>query len=141
MPNVRKTGETRGGHGGVPKQVTPEEVEQLALNYMERCKEEDEPLTATGLAIALGFKSRQSLYDYRKDPDYKDAINKAMLYVENGYEIQMARGRGDGGIVFALKNFGWTDKQELDHTSSDGSMSQKEQSVAVLEALRSKHKE
>jgi hypothetical protein len=28
----------------------------------------------------------------------------------------MANGRGDGGIVFALKNFGWTDKQQIEHS-------------------------
>lgn len=44
--------------------------------------------------------------------------------------------------IFWLKNRrpeAWRDKQEIDHRSGDGSMSPKDHSAAVLEALRAKH--
>jgi hypothetical protein len=105
--------------------VSPEQFEERSEAYFDYCLENEEPPTASGLAWHLGFASRQSLWDYKKDDAYKQLISRAMLFVEYGYERQMANGRGDGGIVFALKNFGWTDKQELAHTSPDGSMSPK----------------
>ena len=61
--------------------------------------------------------------------------------IEGSYEQQLADGRGDGGIVFALKQYSWTDKQELEHTSPDGSMTPKDHGMAVLDALKNKHKE
>lgn len=67
----------------------------------------------TGLALYLGFESRQSLYDYLEKPEFSYYIKKALLHVENTYE----KGLWDGkvvGPVFALKNMGWTDKQEVD---------------------------
>lgn len=44
--------------------------------------------------------------------------------------------------IFWLKNrqpAKWRDKQEVDHTSSDGSMSPQDAGAAVLAALRAKH--
>ena len=38
--------------------------------------------------------------------------------IEGEYEQQLANGRGDGGVVFALKNFGWTDRQEIQHSDA-----------------------
>lgn len=108
-----------GGH----KKLTPKQFAAGFEEYCALCDEKGRHPTASGLAWHLGFASRQSLHDYKKDPDYAEIVGRAMLFVECGYEQQLADGRGDGGIVFALKNFGWSDKQELDHTSSDGSMS------------------
>jgi len=99
-----------------PVMITIEEFEAKALAYYERCKDEKEPMTITGLAIGLGFCSRQSIYDYGKRPDYKEVVGRATMMVEHGYELQVARGRGDGGIIFILKNMGWSDKQEIQHS-------------------------
>jgi hypothetical protein len=96
--------------------VSPEQFEERSEAYFDYCLENKEPPTASGLAWHLGFASRQSLWDYKKDDAYKQLISRAMLFVEYGYERQMANGRGDGGIVFALKNFGWTDKQQIEHS-------------------------
>ena len=105
-----------------PELVSPEELSERVEKYLADSKVDSLPLTLTGLAIALGFASRQSLYDYEKREGYKFIIQRAKLIVEHGYEMQVAKGRGDGGIIFTLKNMGWSDKQELAHTSPDGSM-------------------
>jgi hypothetical protein len=116
------TAQHRGDKGcdhptrGPAKKLTPDEVEELSAAYMEECREKDEPLTITGLALALGFASKQSIYDYLKDDDYKYAMGRAHLRVENSYEMQGAKGRGDGFLVFTLKQFGWSDKQEIEHS-------------------------
>ena len=135
----KKTGQMKGTTG---MYETPEDFAAKFEEYCQHCDEnENEKPTMSGLAWFMGFSSRQSLWEYRKKEGFEYIANRIALFVEKGYEQQMAQGRGDGGIVFALKNFGWTDKQELDHTSSDGSMSQRDQSIAVLDALKSKHKE
>ena len=99
-----------------PKLLEVDELEVLVDKYFADCKEDEEPTTITGLSIALGFSSRQSIYDYEKRPAYKHVVARAKLMVEHGYEKQVAKGRGDGGIVFILKNMGWSDKQEIEHS-------------------------
>ncbi|WP_312306200.1 terminase small subunit [Chryseobacterium sp.] len=70
----------------------------------------EEP-TMTGLAIYLGFESRQSLYDYGKKDGFSYPIKRALLEVENNYEKGLF---GDKvvGVIWGLKNMGWTDKTE-----------------------------
>lgn len=68
-------------------------------------------LTITGLALVLGFESRQSLYDYEKMDGYSYIIKKARLRVENGYEKSLHK-QTNSGAIFALKNMGWSDRVE-----------------------------
>ena len=117
---------------------SPQEFAELATDYFDECKENGEGLTMTGLALALGFASRQSIHDYSKREGYEYVTSLARLHVENSYE-KMLQNQHIGGPVFALKQMGWSDKQDLALTSPDGSMSPKDQSAAVLEALKRKH--
>lgn len=106
--------------------------------YYHYCKEEGEPVTWTGLALFLGFSSRQSIDEYLKYDGFSDSVKRAKLLVEWAYEKRVL-GANAAGPIFVLKNMGWSDKQELSHTSPDGSMSPKDSGAAVLEALRRKH--
>jgi len=99
---------------------TPEDAEVLIEKYFESLEYEDEnemkrtaPATITGLAMALGFCSRQSMYDYEKKALFTYTIKTARLRVENSYE-QHLFGKSAGGAIFGLKNMGWSDKQEID---------------------------
>lgn len=69
--------------------------------------------TITGLCIFLGFESRQSFYAYEQKPEFSYTIKRARLFIENEYEEMLHAGNTTGAI-FALKNFGWIDKQEID---------------------------
>lgn len=109
-------------YGCRPLYKTPEEFEAALNDYLEKCKEEDKHPIITELALHMGFASRQSIHDYAQKEGFKEVTSRARLICESVYERQLANGRGDGGVIFALKNAGWSDKQELDHTSSDGSM-------------------
>ena len=71
--------------------------------------------TVTGLALWLGFESRQSFYDYEKHEQYSYIIKRARLEVENNYEI-MLLSKNPTGAIFALKNMGWKDKVETEHS-------------------------
>jgi hypothetical protein len=71
-----------------------------------------EPPTVTGLALFVGFESRQSFYDYEKDGQFSYTVKKARLRVENAYEKGL-HAAFPAGSIFALKNFGWADKTEV----------------------------
>jgi hypothetical protein len=81
---------------------------------------EPEPATVTGLAIFLGFESRQSLYDYEKNGDFSFIAKKARLLVECEYEKRLTTSQAPTGAIFALKNMGWIDKNEVGFTNKDG---------------------
>lgn len=68
--------------------------------------------TITGLVLFCGFESRQSFYDYEKREEFSYTIKRARLLIEKEYEEQLQAGNV-AGAIFALKNFGWTDKQEI----------------------------
>lgn len=115
------TGKPRGPR----KMLTPDEFEQKASEYFKDCKVNDDYPTVSGLAYALGFKSVQSVFDYREDDDYDYAISRAYLFIESWVEQKLLKGETPPAAgIFTLKaRFGLVDKQELNHTSSDGSMS------------------
>lgn len=71
--------------------------------------------TITGLCYYIGFESRQSFYDYEEREDYSYTIKRARLFIEKEYE-EILQTTGSTGAIFALKNFGWKDKSEIDQT-------------------------
>lgn len=95
----------------------PSELNEKVNEYFSQCDEDHDPYTITGLALFLGFESRQSFYDYEERGEFSYTIKRARLRVENGYEKKL-HGNNPTGPIFALKNFGWVDKTNLDHTSN-----------------------
>ena len=94
------------------------------------------PITITGLALYLGFASRQSFYDYEKHEEYSYIIRRARLAIESFYEEKLIS-KSPQGSIFALKNMGWFDRQEL--TGEGGSAISitmtKEQTKKISEQL------
>lgn len=79
----------------------------------------DEEITVTGLALALGFTSRAALLNYQEKEEFVNTVKKAKTKVENSYERSL-RKNGRSGDIFALKNFGWDDKQSLNIAGQEG---------------------
>lgn len=103
---------------GSPKYETPEKLQEAINSYQAECLAEDRPLTISGLAYHLGFESRQSFYDYEKREAFSYTIKRARLFIENSYEERLS-GNNATGSIFALKNFGWKDKQETELSTKD----------------------
>lgn len=95
----------------------PEHLEQKMNEYFAMVEEKNKPVTITGLCIYLGFESRQSFYDYEKREGFSYIIKRARLFVENHYETSAQFAKQPTFHIFALKNMGWSDKQEHDHTT------------------------
>jgi hypothetical protein len=95
----------------------------LEPEFIKRWIREPERVTLTGLALFLGFESRQSLQDYKKKPKFSYPLKRALTRVEQQYENFLFE-RNSTGAIFALKNFGWTDKSQVDvdHTSKGESI-------------------
>lgn len=96
--------------GQPPKWKTVEELQELIDKYFKETPEEEYAIT--GLALALDT-NRQTLINYEKKDEFFDAIKKAKSKVELAYEKRLIK-QGRSGDIFALKNFGWSDKQEID---------------------------
>ncbi len=92
---------------------SPDELQAAVDEYFENTRQED--VTITGLALHLGFESRQSFYDYEKNDAFSYIIKRARLKVELAYEWRL-NSNSCTGAIFALKNMGWKDKQEVEQS-------------------------
>lgn len=102
---------------GRPKKFqSVEELQKKIDAYFLDCLTNDEPVTVTGLCLWLDT-TRDVLMDYQNDDEFSYTIKKAKQRIENAYEKRLIR-RGNAGDIFALKQFGWTDKQEIDNKIS-----------------------
>ena len=88
----------------------PEQMSKLIDEYFKITASED--ITITGLCLHLGIV-KDTFYNYAKREGFKGIVSLARQRVENAYEISL-RHNGRAGDIFALKNFGWRDKQEID---------------------------
>lgn len=73
------------------------------------------PYTVTGLALAIGFNSRQAMLNYQaRDPRFNDTITRAKAKVEAYAEARLFDKDGSSGAQFSLKNNfkGWDGDQE-----------------------------
>lgn len=95
---------------------TGSDLEGNPVDYKSFTREPENP-SVTGLALHLGFESRQSVYDYEKRSDgFSYTIKRARLRVEASYEQHLLT-KVSTGAIFALKNFGWSDKSEVVNTN------------------------
>lgn len=94
---------------------SPEEMQKAIDEYFAHCEANEVNVKITGLALWLGFTSRQDIINYENySAEYHDTIKKAKLRIESAYEDRLIN-RGNGGDIFALKNFDWKDKSEVDN--------------------------
>jgi hypothetical protein len=91
-----------------------DDPEAFAKKVDEYFDTEKQP-TWSGLALYMGFESRKSLDDYHKKEGFSYPIKKALLKIEAIYESNLSKGN-PAGSIFALKNFGWRDKQEVEQS-------------------------
>ena len=91
---------------------TPEEMKEKIDDYFNKTAPEE--ITITGLCLHLGM-NKDTFYEYNKRDKFKDITESARLRVENSYELSL-RKYGRTGDIFALKNFGWKDKTEVENS-------------------------
>jgi len=110
----------KGGAGMHPK-YTPEEFEQLVYGHIEECVEKRKIPAIMHFAMVINI-SREQLYKYYKvKDDYKEAyatLETACAGILEDYALNPQEGdnRHAGILAFGLKQYGWTDKQEIEHS-------------------------
>ena len=123
--------------GAPPKYKTAAEMQKKIDEYFKNCdgrvlKDDDgntvynkygepvmvgvKPLTITGLALALGFTSRQALLNYQAKPEFVDTVTRAKTIVEEYAEMRLFDKDGANGAKFSLANNfdGWREKQQIE---------------------------
>lgn len=123
--------------GRPPKYDSPEQMQEIIEAYFRDCegymlKDNDEeivfdkygqpvivgakPPTITGLALALGFSSRQALLNYQAKAKFVDTITRAKSRVEEYAETRLFDKDGATGAKFSLANNfkGWAEKVEAE---------------------------
>lgn len=89
---------------------SPEQFTELAEAYFK--ESEGGKISWTGLCLAVGASSRQTLESYKtgeKGTGFVDPIKKALLVVERYYEENVDGAKG----IFILKNFGMRDNIDI----------------------------
>lgn len=87
--------------------------------YFMSCEVNDKVPTVNGLALALGFNSRQSLLNYADRPEFLDVVKTVRSRLENEWEQRLS-GPNAAGTIFWLKNQGWSDRNEQVISNPDG---------------------
>ncbi len=87
---------------GMP--LTDAEGKVLLNKYGEPVIIGAKPLTVTGLALALGFTTRQSLLNYQGRGQFQKIIEAAKLRIENYAEMRLYDKDGWNGAKFNLQN-------------------------------------
>ena len=95
----------------VDKDGTP-----IRNKYGKIIKDDRKPYTITGLALALGFTSRQALLNYEGKEEFVDTIRRAKARVERYAEERLYDKDGSNGAKFSLANNfkGWSEKQTIE---------------------------
>ena len=118
---IEKTAPAKHAGGKVGKPAINDPTDSAAIKakidaYFDECEESEQRPTYCGLAYHLGYASRQSIWENaNSDSNISLPLKRAMLRIESIYE-RMLGSNSCTGAIFALKNRGWTDKQEVEHS-------------------------
>ena len=111
--------------GRPPKYDSVESLQAGIDAYFAECVSLDVPITITGLALALDTSREVLMYVERgtgpySNPAFSDAIKRAKLRCQNYAENHLFSGKNPAAGIFALKNYGWSDRQEVELSGTGG---------------------
>jgi hypothetical protein len=78
---------------------------------------EAEPPTLTGMALYVGFNSRQDFETHESKGRFSVALKRARLRIETEYEKKL-HSQPATGAIFALKSMGWNEKPDKEATDT-----------------------
>lgn len=137
--------------GGRPRKFdSADEVYSAGLAYIDETLANEQHLTFTGLCIALGtVKTTYWEYEegkYDTDEQVFSILLKDLKQRIENYAESKLFGNNPTGAIFALKNYGWKDKQETEITGPNGGPLEitavqplNEDDLKQIEAILAKH--
>jgi hypothetical protein len=100
---------------GQPKKFKSAKDLQNAIDkYKQYLEDEKKPPTIAGLAYYTGI-NRTTIYNYSKKDEYFNTIKEFRDWIIMNYEELAISQNSTSGVIFLLKNYGYTDKQEITH--------------------------
>jgi hypothetical protein len=87
------------------------EEKNIPEDEQKLLKSKSQQITITGLALHLGFSSRQAFEDYEAKGKFADHLKRARLRVMADYEKKL-HVTSSTGAIFALKSMGWNERTE-----------------------------
>jgi hypothetical protein len=87
----------------------PIELSDLISDYFNQTTRP----TLSGLAVFLEV-DRHTLYNYKERDEFFHIIKRATAKVEAIYEERAIYENNPTGVIFALKNMGWSDNKKID---------------------------
>lgn len=128
--------------GRPPKFTSAEDMQKLIDEYFKECEGTlltdhngdpmvdkwgipimlgQKPPTVPGLALALGFNSRQSLLNYKAKAEFVDVITRAKTRLEQYAAERLYDRDGAKGAQFTLAvHYGWRVNTDSDGGENDG---------------------
>lgn len=104
---------------------TPRELKNKVDEYFKYCDDNKKPYTVPGIALYLNITpttlraykncTAKSIEDKYKE-EYAEIMGEAYAKIEASYAEQLVdpqNKKNPIGLIFALKNMGWTDRQEI----------------------------
>lgn len=106
---------TSRGRGQPPKFAKPEDLQKCIDDYIEYLEETGKPPTIAGLAYYTGI-DRSTIYNYNKKDKFFHTIKGFRDWIIMNYEEYSITNTSVAGVIFLLKNYGYSDKQEIEHS-------------------------
>ncbi|MFR4583217.1 terminase small subunit [Clostridium cadaveris] len=104
---------------------TPKELRNKVEEYFKYCDNNKKPYTVPGIALYLNITPKTlrayknctlKSIDNRDCEEYSEIMQEAYAKIEASYAEQLVdptSKKNPIGLIFALKNMGWTDRQEI----------------------------
>jgi len=117
--------------GRPPRYKTPEEMQKAIDAYFARCENGRKvtiikkgkpidvmkpiPMTVAGLALALGFLSREALLKYSGKPEFVSVIARAKLRIQEDMASRGLTGESESKITSLIlaSDFGYSTRQDI----------------------------
>lgn len=94
---------------------TAEDLMKKVEEYFDKTPVQDQ--TRAGLCVFLGI-TRSTFHNWYKGvtrgDDFRDVCEWANTRLENKYELDLNHKNNPTGPIFALKQYGWKDSQEIE---------------------------
>lgn len=101
------------------QELTVDKVRNNLKKYFQHLAKENKFATITGMALHMGFRGRKDMINYEALPEYEEIIKIGKSIIEYSYEIRLKMPDvKQTGILFALKQMGWEDKQTIETSNT-----------------------
>ena len=118
------------------KYKTLKELEDKIKDYQDKIEKSGETPTIAGCAYHLGM-DRTTFYAYETRDTFATTIKKTRDWVISKMEQHATHAKASGGVIFLLKNYGYTDRQDINQTITVEELSD-EQRVKKIKSLQSR---